>query len=205
MQAVGRIKKILEDNGDDVEALIKELSDDSITNQLYDESGQLIKLTAGQKSGNPTLMAIEASLASSSQGLGKTRKENHVLANKALRNLIGALVLQGDKDALKQAAQIRKSQFDGYLAEKLALRTDRVLDTFKKLAGDNPINNKKLSTQLFDITGSALQQARTEESRLYKNIGNFEITSFVGPDGNPVEAPNFISYLKIIYRRHKKH
>ena len=50
------------------EALIKELSDDSITNQLYDESGQLIKLTAGQKSGNPTLMAIEASLASSSQG-----------------------------------------------------------------------------------------------------------------------------------------
>ena len=178
MQAVGRIKKILEDNGDDVEALIKELSDDSITNQLYDESGQLIKLTAGQKSGNPTLMAIEASLASSSQGLGKTRKENHILANKALRNLIGALVLQGDKSSLKQAALIRKSQFDGYLAEKLALRTDQVIDAFKKLSGDNPINNKKLSEKLFEITGSGLQQARTEESKLYKNIGNLEITFY---------------------------
>ena len=196
LQAVGRIKKILEDNGDDVEALIKELSDDSITNQLYDESGQLIKLTAGQKSGNPTLMAIEASLASSSQGLGKTRKENHILANKALRNLIGALVLQGDKSSLKQAALIRKSQFDGYLVEKLALRSDQVIDAFKKLSGDNPINNKKLSEKLFEITGSALQQARTEESRLYKNIGNLEITSFIGPDGQAINTPNFISYLK---------
>ena len=43
----------------------------------------------------------------------------------------------------------------------------------KKLSGDNPINNKKLSEKLFEITGSGLQQARTEESKLYKNIGNW--------------------------------
>ena len=83
LQAVGRIKKILEDNGDDVEALIKELSEIQCTNQKYERSSvQLIKLTAGQKSGNPVLMAIEASLASSSQGLGKTRKENQYLQTK---------------------------------------------------------------------------------------------------------------------------
>ena len=53
-------------------------------------------------------MAIEASLASDSRGLGKTRNEAHFRANKAIRNLINALVATGDKTAIQEAAKLQK-------------------------------------------------------------------------------------------------
>ena len=199
LDAVQKIRRLLDENEDNVEQLIKDLSDDQLTNSLFDEQGQLIKLTAGQKTGNPTLMAIEANLARSSQGLGKTRKENHVQANKALRNLIGALITSGtatgDKVALQKAAQLQKLRFDGYLSEKLALKSDRVLNAFKKIAGDQPVNNQRLSQMLFDVTGESLNQARIQEKLLYRDIGNFEITSFINTKGNQTDTPNFITYF----------
>ncbi len=191
LEAVRRVRQILDQQGDDVEALIASLSDDSITKQL-----EGINLTAGQKSGNPTLMAIEARLASDSQGLGKTRNEAHIQANKAIRNLINALVATGDKTAIQEAAKLQKQRFDGYLSEQLALRSDRVLNAFKVVSRDGPINNKKLSEKLFEVTGSALQEARNEEKRLYRDIGNLEITSFINTQGNPVDTPNFIKYFE---------
>jgi hypothetical protein len=191
LDAVRRVREILNEQGDDIEGLIKALDDDSLTKQLDD-----INLTAGQKTGNPTLMAIEARLASDSQGLGKTRNEAHLAANKAIRNLINALVATGDKTAIQEAAKLQKLRFDGYLAEQLALRSDRVLNAFKAVYKDKPINNKKLSENLFEVTGSALQEARTQEKRLYRDIGNLEITSFLNTEGNPVDTPNFIRYFE---------
>ena len=41
-------------------------------------------------------------------------------ANKAIRNLINALVATGDKTAIQEAAKLQKLRFDGYLAEQLA-------------------------------------------------------------------------------------
>jgi len=191
LDAVRRVREILDQQGDDVEGLIEALNDDTLTKQLGD-----LNLTAGQKTGNPTLMAIEARLASDSQGLGKTRNEAHKAANKAIRNLINALVATGDKTAIQEAAKLQKLRFDGYLAETLALKSERVLDAFKAVSRDGPINNKKLSQKLFEVTGSALAEARNQERSLYRNIGNFEITSFVNTEGNPVDVPNFIRYFE---------
>ena len=191
LEAVRRVRQILDEQGDDVEALIAALDDDSLTKQLGD-----LNLTAGQKTGNPTLMAIEASLASDSRGLGKTRNEAHLRANKAIRNLINALVATGDKTAIQEAAKLQKLRFDGYLAEQLALKSDRVLDAFKAVSKGGPINNKKLSEKLFEVTGSALAEARNQEKRLYRDIGNLDITSFVNTEGNPIDTPNFIRYFE---------
>ena len=48
---------------------------------------------------------------------------------------------------------------------------------------------------LFDVTGESLNQARIQEKNLYRDIGNFEITSFINTKGNQTDTPNFITYL----------
>ena len=185
-----RILQILETQGDDVDALIESLNSKEVVDLVGD-----LDLTAAQKTGNTTLMAIENSIAQSTEGLAKQSREKNKAANQAIRKVIFALSQTGDPDSIKIAAKIQEGRFNQYLTQKLANSTDRLLEARSKLKGDDPKGNRELSKSLFELTGSQLRKARDEEKALYRDIANVEITSFVNTQGNPTDTPRFISYF----------
>jgi len=186
-----RVLEILETQGDDVDALIEALNSKEVVNLVGD-----LDLTAAQKTGNTTLMAIENSIAQSTEGLAKQAREKNKLANQAIRNVIFGLKRTGNPSLIKAAAKIQEGRFNQYLTQKLANSTDRLLEARSRLKGENPKGNRELSASIFDLAGTQLNKARDEEKRLYRDIGNLEITSFVNSQGNPSDTPNFINYLE---------
>ena len=187
-----RILEILETQGDDVDALIKLLNEKDIV----DIDGKPLDLTSAQKTGNTTLMAIENSIAQSTEGLAKQAREKNKLANKAIRNVIFALKRTGQPELLIAAAKLQEGRFNQYLTQKLVNSTDRLLEARSRLKGENPKGNRELSASIFELAGTQLNKARDEEKRLYRDIGNLEITSFLNSQGNPTDKPNFIKYFE---------
>jgi len=155
-----------------------------------------LDLTAAQKTGNTTLMAIENSIAQSTEGLAKQAREKNKAANQAIRKTIFALSKTGDPALIKAAAKIQEGRFNQYLTQKLVNSTEKLIEARTKLKGDNPKGNRQLSASLFELTGNQLNKARDEEKRLYRDIGNLEITSFFNTQGNPTDTPNFIKYFE---------
>jgi len=186
-----RILEILETQGDDVDALIDALNSKEVVDLVGD-----LDLTAAQKTGNTTLMAIENSIAQSTEGLAKQAREKNKAANQAIRKVIFSLSKTGDPALIKAAAKIQEGRFNQYLTQKLANSTDRLLEARSRLKGENPKGNRELSASLFELAGTQLNKARDEEKRLYRDIGNLEITSFLNSQGNPSDTPNFIKYFE---------
>ena len=193
-QGIQKILQIIEDEGEDVNEIIRKLSDPKL---LTDDKGRPIEMTAGLKSGSPVLMAIEAALAQTNRGLGKQQKTAVTQAGTAVRTLITALAASGDKNALKEAARLAESLFSGALADRLKSRTVKVLSAFENLKGDDPKVNSELGEALFRSISELLDEARGQEKVLWRNVQNQEITTFSRPDGQTSTVPNFIeSWLK---------
>ena len=186
-----RVLEILETQGEDVDALIEALNSKEVMDLVGD-----LDLTAAQKTGNTTLMAIENSIAQSTEGLAKQAREKNKAANQAIRKTIFALSKTGDPALIKAAAKIQEGRFNQYLTQKLVNSTEKLIEARTKLKGDNPKGNRQLSASLFELTGNQLNKARDEEKRLYRDIGNLEITSFFNTQGNPTDTPNFIKYFE---------
>ena len=192
-QAVQRIIDILEAQGEDVDAVIERLASPDFDKILIDETGKPITLTAGMKADSPALLAIEASLAQTSPGLGKERAAKNQQANNALRNVIAALVATGDKEAIQQAAKIAEDVFNAGNTLRLSRATDRVLTAFEKVKGTDAAGNMELSQRLFDSAIDTMQTGRREERRLWSAVEDQNITSFVDADGNELDQPNFLT------------
>jgi hypothetical protein len=101
---------------------------------LVDEAGNKISLTAGTKSGDPIMMAIEASIAQSSPTLGRARDTAAEETSNMIRNQINSLILaaKGGDEALNQAAlqeiaRITQTAFESGMVERLGKATDNVL------------------------------------------------------------------------------
>lgn len=186
-----RILEILETQGEDVDELIRALNSKEVVDLVGD-----LDLTAAQKTGNTTLMAIENSIAQSTEGLAKQAREKNKAANQAIRKVVFALSRTGNPELIKAAAKIQEGRFNQYLSQKLVNSTEKLLEARSKLKGEDPRNNKELSRSLFELTGTQLNKARDEEKRLYRDIGNLEITSFFNTQGNPTDTPNFIKYFE---------
>lgn len=192
--AVNRIIDILESQGEDVDAVIEKLASADFDKVLINpETGKPITLTAGMKADSPALLAIERSLSQTSPGLGKERAAKNQQANNALRNVIAALVATGDKNAIQEAAQIAEDVFSAGQTLRLTRATDRVLDAFSRVKGQNPEGNIELSQRLFDVAKEQLQLARNQERRLWSAVDDQPINVFVDGAGNAVEQPNFLT------------
>ena len=188
-EGIKRILQIIEAEGEDVNEIIKKLSDPKL---FTDDQGRPIEMTAGLKSGSPVLMAIEAALAQTSRGLGKQQKTAITQTGTAIRNLITALAASGDKNALKEAARLSESLFAGALADRLKTRSAKVLTAFEKLKGDDPRANAELGEILYRSVSELLTEARGQEQTLWRNVQNQELTTFNRPDGQTSTVPNFI-------------
>ena len=190
-QAANRILKILESEGQDIDEIIRLLSNNEFAEYLVDKKGDPIQLTAGAKTTNPVLLAIEASLENMGTGLGGDRAKAGKQAVDALRNVVAAMTLSGDKDALQQAGVISQQIFDAELTQNLTNATDRVLQAFKNVTPSKE-SNMQLSEALFDVVKIEMEKARKRESELWKQVDEETFTSFLSPDGETVDNPNFL-------------
>ena len=163
-----RILEILETQGDDIPALIKALEDPEVLEMVGD-----LDLNAAQKTGNPTLMAIHNSIAQSTEGLGKQAREKNKNANLAIRNVIAILAETGDKDLIKISSKMQQGRFNGYITNKLATATDRLLAARASVKGVDPRNNRELSKSLFELTGKKFCRQKKKRAWFRRSIRSF--------------------------------
>ena len=175
------------------------MSADDIDNALVDAQGNKISLTAGTKSGDPVMMAIEASIAQSSPTLGRARDTAAEETSNMVRNQINSLILVakgGDESlnqaALQEVARITKSTFEAGMVQRLGRATDNVLAAAQRVKGRD-IDNATLGRQLFNVVDAQMELARRQEKALWQNVPNIEITTFRNADGEEVDVPNFLS------------
>ena len=197
-----RIVEILEGQGytsEDIAEIARKLGSDDIDNMLVDEAGNKISLTAGTKSGDPIMMAIEASIAQSSPTLGRARDTASEETSNMIRNQINALILAakgGDQalnqGALQEIARITQSVFERGMVERLSKATDNVLAATQRVKGKD-IDNAALGRQLFNVVDTQMELARKQEKALWQAVPNIEITTFRNADGEDIDVPNFIS------------
>ncbi len=199
-QAVNRILEILEAEGEDVQAVIDKLAGDDLSSLLVDASGNPIKLTAGAKAGSPALLAIEASLDQMGSGLGKERAAAAKSSIEALKNVIRAMALTGDPDALQSAADLAEAAFSGGFAQRLQSANEKVLNAFQSVmrgeelmrGGVDPETNMRLSEKLYDVFNNQLGLARGKEKKLWQAVPEIDVTEFTDNKGNVTNIPNFI-------------
>lgn len=167
--------------------LINKLASTEMSSLLVDSDGKPIPLTAGAKSGNPALLAIEQSIDQLNGSLGKERAKSSKAARDALRNVILAMAQTGDQKALQIAADLAERTFSMSLGEQLKKASDNVMSAWERVSGDGQRSNIRLSEALYDIVSNQLYLARNKESNLWKAVP--EVTVPVSPD----DPPEFIS------------
>ncbi len=199
-QVTNYILDLLEESGEDTEAVIAALSSKEFEALLMDDSGKPIALTAALKSGSPTLAALEKSLEQMAVGLSKERNSANVQADRALRNTIVALYGTGDKAAIQEAALLAQSVFDADLENNLLGAMNEVLTSFEKVAGKRGPDwaaerQATLGRKLYEVIDARFKAGRAQERTLWRNTGqNLSLTEFVDADGNASDVPNFMSY-----------
>lgn len=138
-----------------------------------------IALTAGQKSESPTLLALEATIASKNPNFDaamRTRTQEN-MAN--LRKLIGQLEASGDPQLLKEAARMRGRYFDSLLQGRLEAARARMERTQTLIGGDKGAASAR-ATQILE---DALGDARKAERALWEEV----------PKDIPIKAENTIA------------
>lgn len=209
-EGVDRIVAILESQGyekADIDAIARELSDESISAQLIDEAtGKPIEMTAGLKSGDPVMMMIEAAIAQNSTALGQQRDTATEQAGSLIRNQINALILAAkgeagvNEQALQQVAQITYNTFTSGMTARLGRATDEVLRAYDQVVtktgpDGEPVqfDQTQLGDRLFDVVDAQIGIARRQEKKLWEDVPNVDITTFRNADGDEIDTPNFLT------------
>jgi hypothetical protein len=201
-QVTNYILDLLEESGEDTEAVIAALSSKEFESLLMDDSGKPIALTAALKSGSPTLAALEKSLEQMAVGLSKERNSANVQADRALRNTIVALYGTGDKAAIQEGALLAQAVFDADLENNLLGAMNEVLTAFDKVAGKRGPDwaaerQATLGRKLYEVIDARFKAGRAQERTLWRNTGpNLTLTEFVDADGNATNVPNFMSFYE---------
>lgn len=149
------IRDIAEEAGEDLPALIR----------LLEEPSELI-LTAGRKTGSPTLLAIEGRLAQQSAKFSEIRKETTQKAFAQLRETIDKLVVSGDPVALRVAARLRQQYFDDVLTQRLQIAQQKAGEAATKIGG----NKRASSARAFEALDGAEKEARAAERSIWNKV-----------------------------------
>lgn len=141
-----------------------------------------VNLTAGQKSGSPTLLAMERKIAAENAVFGMKAKQRVVQSWEALRNIADDLTKVGvqtnSPEALKQAAKARQAYHEGLIASRFAkaqqdamtawAKVDRSLGKTGYLAGTP--NPQEASASAYRVIRDSISDARKVEGELWEKI-----------------------------------
>ncbi len=180
------------------------------------------KPTAGGKTNDPVLMAMEASLAREYPELSGQQRDARKLEIEALRGVLEQLAFaegtQYGRAALRIGAEIKQAVFEKTLTGRLGAAEDKLLKSLQQLQRSNLNKNLKnpdgspmtakqkaelnamdridLSERLMDMLKAQKRFAREEQKRLYGMVGDIDLSQFYDDTGNAVDGPKLLRLLE---------
>lgn len=159
-EAARLIQNVVEESGEDVDDIIRLLNKAELPG---------VKLTAGQKTGSPALLAIESKLASKSSRFAGEAEDKATNSLKQLRELTDNFTKSGDPAAIRVAAKTRQQYFDNLIQRRLDDAGQDALEVSGKLKGGKA-DLADISVAAKDILSKALKEARGAERELWNKI-----------------------------------
>ena len=161
--AAGKLlREVLENHGEDPQLIVR----------LLTESGMegVGKQTMAQKTGSPTLAALERKLSEYSAQFGT---ESAAMADEGLKSLstmAEVLFRTGDPDALKAVAQLKTQYIRTLLAGRIQSAEREAYEAVIKITLDTPGARAEISTLAKKALGDALKEARSAETELWNAV-----------------------------------
>ena len=128
--------------------------------------------TAGQLTGNKTLIALEAELARRSSAFGREAQQQGSQALTALRTAADALTATGDPNALKEAAVLRDKYFETLLTDMVSDAEQQAVTFAQRIGPTTDESTSAISTRASALLDTALSNARAKEKELYRAVPN---------------------------------
>lgn len=162
-RAANRLLTILEEAGEDIPALIREL-EKPLPGALVSKE---ITPTAAQKTGSPVLGVLETSLARGNAKYGAAITKQGLDSIRAYELLIERLRDIGTPEAFTKAAELRKAYFDRLIDGRVALAEADAAQSIVKIKKDTPQARAEIGQIIRDNVDTALKEAREYERQLW--------------------------------------
>jgi len=178
--------------------------------------------TAGQKTNDPVIMAMESALAKEFPELEGQQRDARKLEIEALKGVLEQLAFSEGTEygraALRIGAEIRQAIFEKTLTGRLESAEGSLLGaldqlkksrqnknlknpdgsamTAKERAELNSMDRIDLSNQLMNMLKAQKGFARAEQKRLYSLVGELDLSQFYNDAGDAVDGPKLLRLLE---------
>lgn len=160
--AAGKILfKIIEEHGEDPILIARLLKEAGLPG---------LEQTAAQKTGSRALGALQAKLSESSAQFGNESKRMAEEGLDGIRSMIRALHHTGDPEALRLAAQVRRTYFKTLLAGRVQAAELKAHNAARAITKDTPATRMELSRVARETLNDALHDARLAETELWNVV-----------------------------------
>jgi len=155
--------------------------DPALVAQLARETDPLgLVRTIAQKTGSPTMAAIEQHVAGFSHRFSTESRAMATDSLETINRMFRALHNTGDPQALVAAAQIRSKEFNRILSSRLAMAEQTAADAAARITTDNATSRMEISRLASESVGEVLSEARKAESELWDAIPTDATTGIDG-------------------------
>lgn len=152
------LQKAMQDVGEDPVAVARAL-------RKVDLPG--VELTSGQKTGSPTLLALERRISKENAVFGEKAKQRADESLEALREIADRLTATGDPNALKAAARARQEYHNALISARVSQAQQEAALTWAKIGKKDP---QLASRNAYESLHNALMDARKVEGDLHNAI-----------------------------------
>lgn len=182
-EAMAHVFNIMREYGDDpvlAARLIREIASPEFR-QKYMAGAEGGQLTAAQRSGQMSLIAIENGLKRSEKVFAGERQTAERETLDAIRELVNVMAYSGDKQAMKAAAEIKTAHVRALLHDRL----NKAKRQTEKMAAEMTVNSPddwgRVSEQSYNMVKEALDDARALEREYWSMV----------PEDLPAEVTDF--------------
>jgi hypothetical protein len=166
-----KLFNILENAGEDPQAVIRALLADDELSTLAAEAGvDLGARTPAIKTGSPTLAALQRTIAQNNERVGPTvaRAAEQNLAG--IAKLIDLMVELDDPSILAAAGQLRDDYYQSALQLRLDQASAQAAETAGRILSDDPTAGQAAGQAVEKLVRDSLKDARNQETALYARV-----------------------------------
>ena len=162
------LQESLVEAGENPEAVIRAL-----------EAPSTLKLTSGQKTGSPTMLAFESRLASQNSKFSGVPKERADEAFSDMRKQIDNILSSGQPESFQLAVKAREQYFSDLINQRISAAQIQAANAVSKISRGGSVKGASLDAR--SAVSGALKEARGVESSLWEKIPkNINVTSMNG-------------------------
>jgi len=199
-EATRRLIEILEQQGEDIPALIKALDEPlpggpSVSYPPMGQTGQITGPTAAQKTGSMSLAQLESALGNLDPNFAAELNEQGRQALLAYTKVVNKLEDAGSPEALRVAAEMREQFFSNAINNRLERAMARAGEKIGRITNDTPAARVQIGQIVRNEVETALENARSAE-RFYWERADREAMkpgSVVDYLGKPRPVPRIVA------------